>query len=301
MTQIHDMLTAATIGVFDGLHIGHRHLVDLLVELAHMRNLQPVVITFHRHPATVIPGKTPPGRLIPNEDKHIILESWGVHEVISLDFDSRMAAMTSRDFLKYIHDEFGVRILLVGFNHKFGSDRRSTIADYIRFGKEVGVEVVEATRFPHADVSSSAVRSLISSGDVGKAARLLDNYYTLSGTVVEGYHNGKKLGFPTANIKPKHDDMLIPVTGVYAVWASISGGEWLPAVCNIGYRPSVSPDGKATIEVHILDFDADIYGASMKVQFVGRLRAETKFDSLEQLKQQLARDCEDARAIFFDN
>ncbi|MDE6716542.1 MAG: riboflavin biosynthesis protein RibF [Muribaculaceae bacterium] len=301
MTPIHEMHTAATIGVFDGLHLGHRHLVDYLVELAHERNLEPVVITFHRHPASIIPGKTPPGRLIPNEEKHLILKSWGIYDVISLDFDSQMASMTSKDFLDYIHDKFGVRMLLVGFNHKFGSDRQSSLADYIRYGKEVGVEVIEATRFPHADVSSSAVRALIKAGDVAEAGRLLDSYYTLRGTVVEGYRNGTKLGFPTANIKPAHDDMLIPANGVYAVWASVAGGDWLPAVCNIGFRPSVSPDGKATIEVHILDFNADIYGASIKVQFVKRMRAEMKFDGLDLLKQQLARDCDDARAILTEN
>lgn len=297
MMQIHDILTAATIGVFDGLHIGHKHIVEFLVAQARERGLKPIVITFNTHPAAVIPGKTPPGRLISNEEKCRILASWGVKEVVMLEFDSKIASMTSAEFLRYIHDSFGVRMLLVGFNHKFGSDRNSTISDYIAGGARLGVEVIEATRFPHAEVSSSAVRSLITAGKVDEAAQLLDNFFTLPGTVVEGYHNGAKLGFPTANLLPDNADALLPANGVYAVRASINGGGWLPAVCNVGYRPSVSPDGKVSIEVHILDFSADIYGAPMKVQFVKMLRNEVKFDSLQQLRKQLALDCEHARGV----
>ncbi|MCH5215872.1 MAG: riboflavin biosynthesis protein RibF [Muribaculaceae bacterium] len=300
-TNISDSHTAATIGVFDGLHLGHRHLVNTLTEHAHVRNLKPIVITFKQHPASVISGKNAPGKLISDNEKRQILHSWGVETVIFLDFDAQIAGLSSHQFIEYIRNNYGVKFLLVGFNNKFGSDRKSNISDYSLSGKMLGVEVIEASRFPIANVSSSIIRSLLLSGEVDKAAQLLGNFYTLHGTVVEGYHNGSKLGFPTANMCLSEQEMLLPANGVYAVQASVNGGSWMPAVCNIGYRPSVSPDGTVSTEVHILDYSGNIYNDPLSIRFVKKLRSESQFNSIQLLQQQLVRDCNNARIILNDN
>lgn len=294
--NLNNQAKAATIGVFDGLHVGHKHLIAQLMDNAATRGLQPTVITFSSHPASLLSHKPAPGKLISESQKKEILCKCGIKNIITLDFNKQIAMLSSKEFLLHIRSLYDIHFLLVGFNHKFGSDRQSTFDDYRHFGIETGVEVAAATPFPQFEVSSSLIRSSIERGNVAQATKLLGRPYCISGTVVEGYHNGAKLGFPTANLN-EDNGLMIPANGVYATLVRIDSGIWLPSVCNIGYRPSVSPDGKVTIEVHILDFERSIYGNHLDLQFIEHIRDEKKFPSLDDLKTQLQADCQFARNI----
>lgn len=283
---------AATIGFFDGVHRGHRFLIEQVKEVARHYGVASSVVTFAEHPRRVLHSDYQPQALTTADEKREMLLAQGIDECHVLDFDERMASLSARDFMKTVLKErFGVRFLIIGYDNRFGHNRSEGFDDYVRYGKELGIEVIRARAFEldGIGVSSSVVRALLSEGEVELAARCLGYRYSLSGKVVDGVKEGRRMGFPTANIDMDGMQKMIPANGVYAVEAEVDGGSVYPAMMNIGNRPTF--DGqKTTMEVNIIDYQGNLYGRNLRVSFVKRIRAERKFPSEKALAAQLEKD-----------
>ena len=401
----------ATIGFFDGVHRGHRYLINKVMETAHAHAQQSMVITFDRHPREVLQSDYQPQMLTTLNTKLRLLHETGVDRVEVLHFSRQLAALSARQFMaQVLKERLGVTTLVIGYDHRFGHNRAEGFDDYVRYGKELGIEVVQNSELtilaepcppvsdsseapvasssevskvpspnasvdalsePHVDasseafnasseapnasseapnvssdvsnassevassvkesssdassfaekwgkhVSSSAIRRLLKEGDVSRAHLFLDRPYTITGCVTHGFAEGRKMGFPTANLDTTGYPLLIPANGVYGVWVKIGYADavmgkceatalagltpempiptiddldgWLPAMLNIGTRPTF--DGSTTtIEANIFDFNDDIYGQPMTIAFCFRLRNEQRFDSVEALEKQLHKD-----------
>ena len=284
----------ATIGFFDGVHRGHQYLISGLVDMAHASGLESLVITFGKHPRQVVHADYVPQLLTPADEKLRLLRQTGADRIEVLPFDMDMARLSARDFMQQVlHDRLGVACLMTGYDNRFGHNRAEGFDDYVCYGREMGMDVVQNTPIDidRLRVSSSLIRRLLAEGDVVEAERCLGRAYAIEGTVAHGFREGRKLGFPTANIVPLCTEQLIPQTGVYAVRVSIEGGEWMKAMMNIGTNPTFQRH-QLTLEAHIIGFSGDIYGRRLRVEFVRRLRDERRFDSVEQLKIQLKKDIE---------
>lgn len=284
----------ATIGFFDGVHKGHQYLISQLHDLAKSTSLGSMVITFAKHPRLVVQPQAQVSLLTSNEQKSRLLQELGIDKTVFLDFNQEMSQMTACQFMHYLYEEWQVRVLLIGYDHRFGHNRSEGFEDYVRFGQEMGMKVVQAKEeriSQEQGVSSSEVRKFIQTGDMDRASECLGRYYDFTGKVVSGYHKGLKLGFPTANLELDIPNRLLPPVGVYVVWATL-GDKTYKAMLNIGYRPTVSFDGKMSLEVHLLHFNREIYGEAMHVAVVHRLRDEVRFSSMEQLIEQLQRDAQ---------
>ena len=380
----------ATIGFFDGVHRGHRYLINKVMETAHAHAQQSMVITFDRHPREVLQSDYQPQMLTTLNTKLRLLHETGVDRVEVLHFTRQLATLSARQFMaQVLKERLGVTTLVIGYDHRFGHNRAEGFDDYVRYGKELGIEVVQNSELtiltepcppvsdsseapvasssevskapspdasvdalsePHVDassdvsgassevassveesssdassiaekwgkhVSSSAIRRLLKEGDVSRAHLFLDRPYTITGCVTHGFAEGRKMGFPTANLDTTGYPLLIPANGVYGVWVKIGCADavmgkcevpnldgwpsempipmmdnhdgWLPAMLNIGTRPTF--DGSTTtIEANIFDFNDDIYGQPMTIAFCFRLRNEQRFDSVEALEEQLHKD-----------
>ena len=387
----------ATIGFFDGVHRGHRYLINKVMETAHAHAQQSMVITFDRHPREVLQSDYQPQMLTTLNTKLRLLHETGVDRVEVLHFTRQLAALSARQFMaQVLKERLGVTTLVIGYDHRFGHNRAEGFDDYVRYGKELGIEVVQNSELtiladpcppvsysseapvasssevskapspdasvdalsePHVDasseapnassdvsgassevassvkesssdassfaekwgkhVSSSAIRRLLKEGDVGTADLFLDRPHTITGCVTHGFAEGRKMGFPTANLDTTGYPLLIPANGVYGVWVKIGCADavmgkceataladltpempiptiddldgWLPAMLNIGTRPTF--DGSTTtIEANIFNFNDDIYGQPMTIAFCFRLRNEQRFDSVEALEEQLHKD-----------
>ena len=282
---------AATIGFFDGVHLGHVHLLEQLKAAATGRGLKSMAITFPEHPRQILQSDYRPRLLSTPDDKMRMLEQTGIDYCFPLHFTSALAAMDARSFMTdFLQKRLGVSMLLVGHDHHFGHDTNLNVNDYKKIGNEIGMEVIPADAYLYQGipVSSSRIRRELVAGNVKQAAAMLGYRYTISGTVIHGLQNGRKMGFPTANLGPYCEFMQIPADGVYSALASVDG-ETLPAMVNIGYRPTF--EGKArTIEAHLVGFDRDIYFHELTIQFVDFLRAERKFNSPQELALQLDAD-----------
>ena len=287
-------LRAATVGTFDGVHTGHAVVLETLVREARKEGLEPVAITFDRHPLEVIAPERAPGFLIGSEEKQALLGEAGVSPII-MAFDDDMRRQTAREWIRRLHDELGVRLLVVGYDNTFGSDGLTmSVADYRALGAEAGVKVVEAPVCQ--GVSSSAVRRAVAGGEIAHAVRMLGRPYRLEGKVTEGNRLGRELGFPTANIVPAKGQVL-PPEGVYAAEAELPDGSWRMAAVNIGRRPTVGDLKEPIIEAHLLDFSGDLYGCLLKLGLLARIRGEIRFGSLEDLKARLAEDVAEVRSL----
>ena len=353
----------ATIGFFDGVHLGHRYLINKVMERAHAHAQQSMVITFDRHPREVLQSDYQPQMLTTLNTKLRLLHETGVDRVEVLHFTRQLAALSARQFMaQVLKERLGVTTLVIGYDHRFGHNRAEGFDDYVRYGKELGIEVVQSFELTIAfsevsnasseasnassevsnvssevassveessskacsfagkfgmHVSSSAIRRLLKEGDVSRASLFLDRLHTITGCVTHGFAEGRKMGFPTANLDTTGYPLLIPANGVYGVWVKIGCADavmgkcevpnldgwpsemsipimddhdgWLPAMLNIGTRPTF--DGSTTtIEANIFDFDDDIYGQPMTIAFCFRLRNEQRFDSVEALEEQLHKD-----------
>ncbi|MBO7113281.1 MAG: bifunctional riboflavin kinase/FAD synthetase [Bacteroidaceae bacterium] len=282
---------AATIGFFDGVHLGHVHLLEQLKAAATGRGLKSMAITFPEHPRQILQSDYRPRLLSTPDDKMRMLEQTGIDYCFPLHFTSALAAMDARSFMTdFLQKRLGVSMLLVGHDHHFGHDTNLNVNDYKKIGNEIGMEVIPADAYLYQGipVSSSRIRRELVAGNVKQAAAMLGYRYTISGTVIHGLQNGRKMGFPTANLGPYCEFMQIPSDGVYSALASVDGETW-PAMVNIGYRPTF--EGKArTIEAHLVGFDRDIYFHELTIQFVDFLRAERKFNSPQELALQLDAD-----------
>lgn len=296
--------SAATIGCFDGVHRGHQMLVQMMVRQARQRGLKPIAVTFDRLPRQLFDPTFHPQLLSTLEEKTSCLKELGVEEVIVLPFTHELAALSAEAFMREIlRDRLSVELLVTGYDNRFGHDRNEGFDDYVRYGQALGMDVVRgdvAMMDEQNAVSSTIIRQLLADeGKVEAMPDVLTRRYTLSGRVVSGEHIGHELGFPTANLEPDSQEKLIPASGAYAVWAIVDGHRML-AMMNIGTRPTF--EGKQqTLEVHILKDVGDLYGQSMTVEFVSRLRAEQRFDTREALIVQLEQDRLTTEQILLNN
>ena len=290
----------ATVGFFDGVHAGHLFLIEELKALALARNLKSMIITFATHPRKVLNSDFQPQLLNTLDEKNEHLDSTQVDEIIVLDFTPEMAQLSAYEFLNIIlKRNFNVKTLLVGHDHRFGHNRADGFPEYKKYGEELGMEVIQAQSFcteKDSNISSSAIRNALQRGDIELANRLLTYPYSFSGKVIDGFKVGRKIGFPTANLLPLDSDKLIPPFGVYAVrvyWNEKVFG----AMMNIGTRPTLNNSYHTSIEVHILEFDEDIYNQIIKVEFLNKIRDEQKFNSVDELIEQLKKDRETVKRL----
>ena len=339
--------TVATIGFFDGVHLGHRYLIGEVAKAARAEGRQSVAVTFDRHPREVLQSDYQPQLLTTTAQKARLLREAGADRVEVLHFTRELAAMSAREFmLTVLKERLGVAKLFIGYDHRFGHNRTEGFADYVAYGREMGIEVVQNPELPSCltakkgvsalvaekepsglaavnggepsglaavgHVSSTAVRRLLSAGDVEGAARLLGRRHTLLGHVAHGFAEGRKMGFPTANLDTTGYRLLVPAPGVYvaavktladdAQLDATVGGDcpcdgWHRAMLNIGTRPTFGGT-TTTIEAHLLDFHGDLYGRPMAVALFSRVRDERRFDSVEALEAQLHNDREAVRNFF---
>ncbi|WP_321334391.1 bifunctional riboflavin kinase/FAD synthetase [uncultured Bacteroides sp.] len=282
----------ATIGFFDGVHIGHRFLIEQVKNVASINGLKSALITFPIHPRKVMNSDYRPELLTTNSEKIVLLEGTGVDYCMMLDFTTDISQLTACEFMKNILKErYNVQSLVIGYDHRFGRNRSEGFDDYSLYGKQMGMEVVlaEACSFEQTNVSSSVIRTSLQQGRVDEVARCLGYDYSIEGVVVNGYKMGRKIGFPTANLQIETPEKLIPLDGVYAVRVDVEGKPYI-GMLNIGYRPTMDNGRSRTIEVHILHFNSDIYDRTIRLSFVQRIRSEMKFSGLDDLVAQLHKD-----------
>lgn len=295
----------AAIGFFDGVHKGHQFLIEQVKREALKRGLQPIVISFEEHPRLAL-SQVPywPELLTTNEQKLELLRQTNIDGCVMLHFNHEMSMLTSAEFMSIVlYKQLHVRCLIVGYDHHFGSDLSSGYKDYVKQGKEIGIEVIKERKFEENElqISSSATRRFLIGGNVEMARACLGRPYMLEGTIVKGHHMGSEIGFPTANLQPDCDEQLIPGRGVYAVKACIDGFNYM-GMLNIGWRPTMNNGNDQTIETHLLDCDAnDLYGKHMQIRFYRRVRDEHRFASAEELKKQLTIDELTVRKMLSEN
>lgn len=283
----------ATVGFFDGLHAGHRFLIEELKAIANEQHLLSVVVTFAVHPRKVLNSEFKPELLTTLSEKLIQLSTTGIDACIVLDFSCQMARLSAYDFLKTIlQEKFNVHTLLVGHDHRFGHNRADGFPEYKQYGDALGMNVLKCTRFNtdiDKHISSSEIRNALKTGTIELANRLLTYEYSIQGKVIEGFKNGRQIGFPTANIELFDTEKIVPANGVYAVRVNWNGQQF-KGMLNIGHRPTLDNGLNISIEVHILDFSADIYHQNLEVSFIRKIRDEQKFSSIEALIEQLQKD-----------
>jgi len=290
-----------TIGTFDGLHKGHVEILELLKRIARDINGETIIITFHPHPRKVLyPDDDTLKLLTTFQEKLQLFEDIGIENVLVLAFRQEISELEPEDFVKDILvNAIGSKHLVIGHDHRFGKNRKGDFNTMMHLSEEYDFVVEEIPPFlvQGITVSSTKIRNALTIDiDLQKANHLLGRKYSLNGKVVEGNKNGRKLGFPTCNLYIEDVNKLIPANGVYAAIASVSGNQ-LNAVVNIGNRPTFNLTG-VVVEAHLLNFDADLYGEELKLEFIERLRDEQKFENLDALKIQIGKDIEVAEKIF---
>lgn len=279
-----------TVGVFDGVHRGHQEIIRNLVAAARQTSTKAVVVTFWPHPATVL-GRGVVRCLTMDDERAALLESLGVDAVVTQAFDANLAATTARDFVARLHARLGFQHFLIGYDFALGKDREGNRTRLAEIGADLGYEVrvIPALGDESGVISSTEIRKLVATGDVSEAAKLLGHNYGLHGQVVHGDSRGRGLGFPTANIAHPTEKIL-PSNGVYACWAWLNGQPHQAAV-NVGVRPQFHDGtGPPRVEAYLLDFDSDLYGLDVRLEFVARLREERKFSSVAALLAQIRQD-----------
>lgn len=292
--------TVLTVGTFDGVHAGHRVLMNTVLRKAEERNARSVIVTFDPHPREIInPGDAGIKLLTTLQERREVLEELGIDTLLVIPFDRDFSLLTAEEFIRdIIYTKVGVSEFVIGYDHHFGRDREGTIETVERLGKKLDFEayVVSKQEVGDQTVSSTAIRNAISiDGDMQKAAKMLQRWYRISGTVIHGDKRGKEIGFPTANIHLLDERKIIPRQGVYAVKATVEGKQW-GGMMNIGVRPTFE-GGQQTLEVHLFDFSENIYGKTIEIQFVERIRDEKEFEGVEQLIEQLNKDKSSAQKI----
>ena len=292
---------AVTIGSFDGVHIGHRKIINALLKRAKESGGDPIVVTFETHPRLFLNPEYALKIITTNDEKTDLLKDIGIKQVLMLRFSREMADLSALDFYNgFLIQKLGAKDVIIGYDHAFGKDREGGIELLQKLGVENGINIeqVEEELVDGKAVSSTWIRDELAEGNTAFANRLLGRAYSISGYVVRGEGRGKPLGFPTANVQSGNDKKIIPADGVYAVTALVDGfPKELSGMLNIGTNPTF--DGKKrTIEVNIFDFDADIYGKEITVFFHERIRGENKFSGFEELKAQLRIDMQSVKGFF---
>lgn len=280
-----------SVGTFDGLHLGHKGILDRLVGRAHSAGGKSILVTFEPHPQNVVaPSKASVSILTPLEEKLALLQSIGIDAAVVLPFTEALASIPPEDFIETLVHAFPVCGFVSGVSHVFGTGRSGNAGLLENLGRRFlfAVDIVLPVLMDGKSVSSTRIRNLLQDGNVETASRFLGRHYAVSGSVIKGSHIGKKIGFPTANLRPEGDRKLIPRDGVYSVFVRFNGKTGL-GTTNIGFCPTVEKVEKS-IEVHIHDYQGDLYGHRITIDFVRRLRDEKKFDSIEALVEQMKQD-----------
>jgi riboflavin kinase / FMN adenylyltransferase len=280
---------ALAIGNFDGMHLGHQALLHALIAAAKTKNLTPAVMTFEPHPREFFTPLNAPERLCNLREKLEQFEVMGVQKVFVCAFNKSFATISAQDFLSILREKLSANTILVGEDFRFGAKRAGTVDDF----KTQGFDLISLPKVTLSSerVSSTRVRKALADGDLNFAAQLLGRNYSIAGRVVHGAARGRQLGFPTANIHMRHERPAL--TGVYAV--KLDG---LNSVANLGVRPTIAGVPKLLLEVHVLDFNGDLYGQHVHVEFLHKIREEQKFENLDALKAQIAQDITVARKYF---
>ena len=288
---------ALAIGNFDGLHLGHQALLNKLCEVAESKNLTPAVMTFEPHPREFFTPLNAPARLSNLREKLELFQQASIERVFVCAFNKRFAAITATDFLNILRENLNANTILVGEDFKFGAMRAGNINDF----KAADFDLISMPRidFNSERVSSTRVRDALFSGNLALAAALLGRNYSVSGKVVHGAKLGRELGFPTANIHMRHERPARPTFPLYGVYAVKLDG--LNSVANLGVRPTIAGVPKLLLEVHVLDFNADLYDKHVHVEFLHKIRDEMKFESLDALKTQIVADIFVARDFFIND
>lgn len=286
----------ATIGFFDGVHLGHRYLINQVLHEAGLRGMESLLITFDQHPRQVVcPNYIPQLLSTLNEKKRLIQEQ-GINHTEVLAFTPEMSQMHALDFMKKVlKEKLNVKVLVMGYDHRFGHGG-GTHEQYVEWGKESGIEVLLAHELDGEKVSSSCIRQALMEGQMSAANHMLGYMYQLEGIVVQGHRIGRKIGFPTANLQADAEKML-PAQGVYAVKATLSDGIPRNGMLNIGSRPTLQNGTDISIEVNIFDYTGDLYGQKITLQIAEKMRDERAFSSTCDLKAQLQEDAKQAFAI----
>ncbi|RUA11632.1 MAG: riboflavin biosynthesis protein RibF [Flavobacteriia bacterium] len=291
-----DRCTILTIGTFDGVHLGHQKIIQRLNRIKAEENGKTAILTFFPHPRRVLNRGNEIKMLTTIDEKIDLLDKLGLDFLIIEPFTKEFSDLPAREFVKdLLVDQLKIKILVIGYDHQFGKNREGDYEQMKEFGEEFGfrLEKIPVHDFENVAISSTKIRKALENGNIEKANQYLGYEYFLTGEVIKGQGLGKKMSYPTINIHISEDYKLIPKTGVYTVKTRI-GKKTVFGIMNIGFRPTV--DGKyQTIEVHLLDFNADLYGENIRIRMLKRIREEKKFESLEALTKQIRKDEETAR------
>ena len=291
--------TIATIGTFDGVHIGHKKIIEKLTQNATNLDCESLILTFFPHPRMILKGNSDVLLLNTLDEKKELLEWVGLDHLIIHPFDAEFSQLEAADFVKSVLvDQFNIKKIIIGHDHRFGKNRSANIDDLILYGEKYGFEVeqIPVQEINAVSVSSTKIRNAILDGDMTLANNYLGYGYFLTGTVVKGKQLGRTIGFPTANIKINEDYKLIPKIGVYAVTSTIDN-ELVFGMMNIGTNPTVGGQ-HLSIEVNFFDLDIDLYDKTLRISILQRIRDEHKFESVQILKEQLGMDKLSAIAYF---
>ena len=294
-TVIVDSPTAVTIGMFDGLHLGHLKVIDGCLSTSKTNQLKTCVISFSNHPADHFTGKRNE-LLMPMQEKIDAIENLGIDYLVIIPFDAYIVELPAKNFIQeLLIGRLKAEKVVLGYDNHFGKNREGSIS-FINehFGDVLETIAIDVAKVDEVIVSSSQIKKYLSEGDITKANAMLGLPFSVSGIVVHGNQNGRKIGFPTANMALKADNKFIPQLGVYLCQVKIEAGLFF-GLTNMGYRPTLNKDDGIHIETHVLDFDGELYGQRIEIQFIEKIRSEKRFDSFEDLKNQIAADLAWAR------
>lgn len=283
--------SVVTIGTFDGVHLGHRKIIERVVKSAEKNHWKPVVFTFFPHPRMILDPKTAPKQIQTIEEKAQMLENMGIKKLIIQPFDKNFADLSAEDFVKNILvEKLKVKKIIIGYDHRFGKNRSAGIVDLQRFGEKFHFEVEEisAQEIDEVAVSSTKIRNALQNGNIEQANAYLGYFFTLSGEVIHGKKIGREINFPTANICISESYKMLPKNGVYAVLSHIDGKPFF-GMMNIGNNPTIQ-EKEPSVEVHFFDFQGDLYRKKLRIQLLKYIREEQKFASVQALKHQLEID-----------
>lgn len=299
-TDTQQQPSVVTIGFFDGVHLGHRHLISQVRTIAAQRQMATTAVTFDAHPRQVLQQDFIPQLLSTPQEKLALLADTGIDQCSMLHFDRDMAQLSAYDFMQQVLClRLNARVLVTGYDNRFGHNRTEGFSDYVAYGKQLGIDVVAGTPYEYQNmrISSSLIRRYLAAGDIAHANQALGYTYTLSAPVTGGYAEGRRMGFRTANLDMSRIIKMLPAYGAYATRVRIDGqSEWLSAMTNVGTRPTFGRSD-TTVETFILDFNGNLYGHTIEVAFCHYLRPERQFANEAELSAQLTADEQQSRQL----
>ncbi len=291
-----ELLSMLTIGTFDGVHIGHQKIIERLNQIKNKSFERSMILTFYPHPRMVLDHSNNIKMLTTMDEKIFLLEKYGLDDLIIEPFTKEFSRLSALDFVRNILvNQLNIKKLVIGYDHHFGKNREGNFEQLSEYGElyDFKVEKISAQEIESVSVSSTKIRKALENGEIEKANKYLGYNYLLTGKIIEGQGIGRKINFPTVNLNIAEEYKLIPKKGVYIVRANFNNKSNF-GIMNIGFRPTVGGKGQ-TIEIHLLDFQDDLYGSHMQIEMLIRLRDEIKFESIKELAAQISKDEESAR------